>query len=665
MIGPSWPDVLGALHRSTRPCGMDVPCGRGIGILTFRLGADGVSHVVAQYVDALRGRPARGRVGYSRIVTITGPGRWPGHPDIGDEHVELDGFGLRNPVAEALRSPLLSGGHAALPGLVLAESERLAVDLGQVLDHYRIGQLVVVNVNSLPHNICASIATVLATERRSLRVLNICHNGWWEHGEGARAALVANQDDEELFKVVRAVSPWRSTRWHTAAPTAAGARRMPGPSAEGAVAVVSNTAAAAFLRCTEPGADRAALAEVESRLPATSPRAFTWTHGCRIVHPRHPLPSPKQPFVVLLPVRITQGKRIDRALTVVRRLMADASTQQALLAQRRRVTVVCAGPLDERGDPPSVTAAIADAIEKIHDDPDIPPPLRETFSVVLPFGLPSALATDEPLTMAEIYRDADVVLLTSERESCGLPILEAAASGTPLLCVPYAASHRDIYDAITGDLRVGELPADPAAEGWIADARRWLLDPTLRTAAIDHNRAVTVRSFGSRRLADDLDSLLGTAFLNATCAHRRARQGIEKLHDELEVGPVTPSTAARPWRAPFGRAVGATSSIGLVCAYSAAAYEYPLAQLTGALERAPALACCTAVAFLLASSSRPLARGLAAIGAILCALLFGAIAIGFLRYGSPGLGSVFATLVAAQLGGIALLIPSDRREPDR
>lgn len=506
--GTSWPDVVAVLHRSTRPAATARPCGRGIGILTFRLGVDGVSHVVAQYVAALRGRSRRQLADYDRIVTITGPGRPPGRLDVGDQHVELAGFGLANPVASALHSALLPAGQAGLPGRVLAEAERLATQLGRVLDRNRIGQLIVVNVNSLPHNICAAIATVLATERRSLRVLNICHNGYWEHERGARAAILANHHNDDLFDVVRTVCPWRSAHWHTAAPNEATARRVPVAPGAGAVRVVSNAAADPFLHLAEPGADRAAVARLEGRLPATTARAFSWTHGTRIVHPRHPLPSPDEPFVVLLPVRITQGKRIDRALAVVRRLLADGPTQDALLARRRRVTVVCAGPLDERGRAHTLLAGLTDAIASVYDDPRIPLALRETFSVLLPFGVPSALAVDEPVTMAGLYQDADIVLMTSDRESHGLPILEAAASGTPLLCMPYEADHREIFDEIVAELVVGELPTDPRAGGWLPVARRWLLDPDLRAVAIEHNRRVAARSFGSSRMAADLDHAL-------------------------------------------------------------------------------------------------------------------------------------------------------------
>ena len=110
--GTSWPDVVAVLSRSTRPARMAKPCGRGIGILTFRLGVDGVSHVVAQYVAALRGRSRRHLADYDRIVTITGPGQPPGRLDVGDQHVELAGFGLANPVASPQHSALLPAGQA-------------------------------------------------------------------------------------------------------------------------------------------------------------------------------------------------------------------------------------------------------------------------------------------------------------------------------------------------------------------------------------------------------------------------------------------------------------------------------------------------------------------------------------------------------------------------
>jgi hypothetical protein len=128
--------------------------------------------------------------------------------------------------------------------------------------------LVVVNVNSLPHNVCASIAVVLAAERRTLPVLNVCHNGYWEHGEGARAALLANCHRRDLFAVVRAVSPWHSPRWYHAAPTRAGARRIPvAPGRPTPAGIVGNAAADCLLRCGEPGVTRAAVMSLEAACP--------------------------------------------------------------------------------------------------------------------------------------------------------------------------------------------------------------------------------------------------------------------------------------------------------------------------------------------------------------------------------------------------------------
>jgi len=122
--------------------------------------------------------------------------------------------------------------------------------------------------------------------------------------------------------------------------------------------------------------------------------------------------------------------------------------------------------------------------------------------------VPSALSTAGPPTIRDLYADADLVLSTSERESYGLPIVEAATSGTPVLCVPYAASHRDVHDEVTANLVVGELPADPTADGWVGGIGRWLLDPTLRPATTRHNRRMVAGSHSSVRLAADLDRCL-------------------------------------------------------------------------------------------------------------------------------------------------------------
>ena len=59
----------------------------------------------------------------------------------------------------------------------------------------------------------------------------------------------------------------------------------------------------------------------------------------------------------------------------------------------------------------------------------------------------------EPLTIETIYRMADAVVFPSETEGRGLPIIEAAATGIPIICSHYLP--REVFSDVVGE-KLGE-----------------------------------------------------------------------------------------------------------------------------------------------------------------------------------------------------------------
>lgn len=512
-----WADLLAELARSRREA-PPLSAGRGVAVLTFRHAQDGVSHAVARHVEMLRGRAGRGAEPYSRVVTVTG-GPTPIHR-VSDRDYVIDGLGVRNDACPEL----VADPPPDLAERVLAEAHRLADELGGVLDVEDVGRLVVHAVNTLPHNVCAAMAVVLAAERRGIGVLNVCHNGYWEHELGARAVLLAARSDRDVFAVVRAVCPWRSPRWRHATPTAAHATELTGSERTGpsGTAVLPNAVAGALWEIGEADRDgRRAVDALVRTLPPVTPTAYGWAGPARLVHPT-PAGSTGTPFVVLCPVRITHGKRLDRAVRAVHGLLRDPVVARSLLAAGRRPILVCAGAPDERMPGRAHLEAIRDAFRALHEDPAVLGPLRESAELLLPFGLPHARPGScgpARTTVRDLYAAADVVLVTGERESFGLPVVEAAASGTPVLCVPYTDRHRAVYAEVVAGLAVAELPVDPDPSGhWVRDVRAWAVDPSLRRAVGAHNRRVASVRFGECRVAADLDRALADIATHASPA---------------------------------------------------------------------------------------------------------------------------------------------------
>ena len=122
------------------------------------------------------------------------------------------------------------------------------------------------------------------------------------------------------------------------------------------------------------------------------------------------------------------------------------------------------------------------------------------------------------LDICGIYRMANLVLLPSETEGRGLPIVESNASGIPIVCSRYEPV--EVFDDVVGahlppDQRLVYLPF-PALEepAQAVDARTLraltdcLWDPEGRTSSLAAGRHAAQRRYGMAALQASFRSLL-------------------------------------------------------------------------------------------------------------------------------------------------------------
>jgi len=121
--------------------------------------------------------------------------------------------------------------------------------------------------------------------------------------------------------------------------------------------------------------------------------------------------------LVLVPVRITRRKRLELAI--------DAAA--CLLPGHPRLRVAVSGPLGPHSsDNLDYVAMLRRHRTRLR--------LDGVVSFLHELAGPDGEHPVDDRTMAELYRMADLVLLPSESEGFGLPVLEAGLSRTPLVC---------------------------------------------------------------------------------------------------------------------------------------------------------------------------------------------------------------------------------------
>jgi mannosylglucosylglycerate synthase len=126
--------------------------------------------------------------------------------------------------------------------------------------------------------------------------------------------------------------------------------------------------------------------------------------------------------LVLVPVRVTRRKRLELALEAAR----------ILNAVYPQLKLIVSGPLGPHS---------ADNLEYIEELRRQRRHLRldDAVSFLCDLAGPDREHPVDDRTIAQLYRMADLVLLPSESEGFGLPVLEAALSRAPLVCADIPA----------------------------------------------------------------------------------------------------------------------------------------------------------------------------------------------------------------------------------
>lgn len=121
--------------------------------------------------------------------------------------------------------------------------------------------------------------------------------------------------------------------------------------------------------------------------------------------------------LILVPVRITPRKRLELALEAAARLRPAYP----------RLRLVVSGPLGPHAaENLAYAAELSELRRRLH--------LEQAVRFLYELAGQEAQHPVDDAMIADLYRMADVVLLPSESEGFGLPVLEAALSRAPLVC---------------------------------------------------------------------------------------------------------------------------------------------------------------------------------------------------------------------------------------
>ena len=516
---------------------------KGIAFITFAFDIDGVSMEIAKYARCFEaiapGIPVHciaGNFG-SKVDAVLDPD-W--HRFVLDGADGWDKWDSGIWFTQLFYEDLPPSGErtSALAIEMWNQALALAERLIDYIETNNIRLLFNVNTNSNPGNVAFGLALVLAAETTGVVVINNNHDFYWEGGKagckrdpgeqpGPRDHFFRNHDNEEFFGFFQRIFPWNGHRWAQVNINSLQARRLidrfhfrPDH-----VFTIGTGLDHSFFRQRTPEVTRRcrlAMSQVLGGDPVIIPTPIkdftadipTWLSDQRPVvcgdGSGRPFDMTSSDALVLLqPTRIVERKRIWKDWELIGALLRhqpflDAFEQRPALTVTLHITGPA--PIEHRECLERVVEAYQQAIDGVSAD------VSSRVFLALSAGWQSHPKLDEDIDIVDIYQLADLVVFPSQTEGRGLPIIEAAAAGVPIICSRYEPDM--VFSEVVGE-QLGEdrLDFEQFPEGDIGTetldrVSELLLDPNARREVVEHNREAVAHRYSLGALQHTLDDIL-------------------------------------------------------------------------------------------------------------------------------------------------------------
>jgi len=425
-----------------------------------------------------------------------------------------------------------------------------ARELAEYVAEHRIGLLIPVNVNSNPGNPALALAAVLATETLGLPVLNSCHDFFWESGKpatargpdeapGVRDHFFRNHSNGSFFHLLERIHPWGGSRWLTLVINTlqrnelirradiAPARIMEiGTYIEDAFFVPITTERKVELRRHlghilahgERMISIESIEEFEARIPGWMQQQLPVVCGAE-----HGLSfdlADPHALWFLQPTRVVPRKRIPRDWDLIETLFGYAPFRSMFEDNPElTLTLHVTGPVpaEHEADLRAILAGFKRVLGSV------PSYIGRRIYLALSAGKLAHSTFQgrgvDHLSIADLYHLADLVMLPSSTEGRGLPILEAAAAGLPLICSRYHP--REVFEAVIGSdlkkrrrIRYMRFPEKRIGTELLQEITDLVFLPAVSAGLRLHNRRAVAARFGMRELTHSFS--VGLAVLAGT-----------------------------------------------------------------------------------------------------------------------------------------------------
>ena len=447
----------------------------GIGFISYYYAVDGVTVEVEKYSKIFKNLFPN--IGVHYIAgNIKKEANELIHPDYSRKVIkEIDGFDNWSLYKDFFQIKMERGSkeYNELIGKFWNEVLVIVQKLGSYIEDNGINILYLLNVCSNPGNVSLSLATVLLSEYMGIPVINNSHDFYWEGGtrdverevkgikKGPRDFFFHNSHVGEFFSVLEVLFPWESRSWinlninklqseHLVKYNGQNPANINliGTAVEEPIQLSKRDVIKAFMQISTIFAN--------NKKDVTVHTATNHIKSERSLKPIllgyetiNSFDFVNNNIIFLQPTRIVGRKSIELNFKLIKQLFQNPEFSQKFVENPKlSLSVIVSGPipLGQQGYFENLVSDFANFLK------DLP---TEFKSKVLLGFLFSEFDKHEfrkkynsPIDIEQLYHVASLILLPSQTEGRGLPIIEAAAMGTPIFCRQYEP--REVYDDVIG-----------------------------------------------------------------------------------------------------------------------------------------------------------------------------------------------------------------------
>ncbi|MBL4656234.1 MAG: glycosyltransferase, partial [Bacteroidia bacterium] len=518
----------------------------GIAFIPFHYAVDGVTVEIDKYAKSFRSIFKGITIHYIAGEIMPEANRFI-HPSVKQfELKEIDGFDNWDLYKDFFFTKLQRGSDTYNELITKFWKQTLDITekLGSYIERNNIKLLYLVNINSNPGNVCLALSTVLVSEYLGIPVINNCHDYYWEGGNrkidiktkglkpGPRDFFFRNSHLGEFFSQIEVLYPWQSRTWMTVNINKNQTDHViskfgqnPANVCEIGTAVDTNEYRVrtkrnkinAFIQVAGMLSNYKKKLRVNTVSDILSKKKFDYHDPKPILvgyKRRSTFDFINNNIVFLQPTRLMPRKRIEVAYNLVERL---AEHEEFLIKLRNNpdlsITILITGPIP-LGQYDYFTKLLKEFQECLRL---LKPWLRERVFLGFLFSeFDKKRFTNKcthPIDIPELYNIASLILLPSETEGRGLPIIEATACGIPIFCRRYYPEN--VYAEVIGEhlsekerLKVLEYDGRKIRDKLVDDIFQRVFFPHEFMEEVEHNHKVVYKRYSLDSLKINIEKIL-------------------------------------------------------------------------------------------------------------------------------------------------------------